>query len=343
MHCHLVIPALLPTAEHALELLSDIDLPALTQILSRGPATRTTAAGYDAWWCRQFGVAKQGDWPLAPLRLAADGGEPGDACWLCADPVHLQVNRDQLVLADSGPLGLDIEEAAALVAALNLHFNADGMVFQAHHPDRWYLRLPAAVDLSCTPLFDAAGRSIDTLLPTGADASRFRSMMNEMQMLLFGHAVNEKRENDGRPPVNSLWLWGGGVMPAVERPAIAKLWADESVARGFANVAHIPMDDTPADAAEWIKRSSDAGNHMIVLSRLADAAHRGDSDAWRQALAALERDWLAPLLMLLRSGRISEIVVTGLGDFGVLSVSLGRGEARRFWRKSRSLSHFVVA
>ena len=55
----------------------------------------------EGWLCQAFEVDRQRDWPIAPLTLCVDGGEPDLAYWLRADPVHIKVSREGLHLVDS--------------------------------------------------------------------------------------------------------------------------------------------------------------------------------------------------------------------------------------------------
>src|SRR5512141_1007292 len=101
MHCTLLVPDLLLPPEPNGTPYRDLHLPALTRLLARGRCTTLGAPGMEAWLCGAFGVERQHDWPVAPLTLAADGGDPGDAYWLRCDPVHLRTQRSQLLLTDS--------------------------------------------------------------------------------------------------------------------------------------------------------------------------------------------------------------------------------------------------
>ena len=118
---------------------------------------------------RALGIVRQQDWPLAPITLAADGGA-GRGYWLRADPVHLRVMRDRIVLADSSAFELSQQEADALVASIGQHFG-DALRPLPLHPTRWYLQF-RAVRRTCvtTPLSVATGRDIEPLLPQGDDA-----------------------------------------------------------------------------------------------------------------------------------------------------------------------------
>jgi hypothetical protein len=56
--------------------------------------------------------------------------------------------------------------------------------------------------------------------------------LNEVQMFLHGHPVNEAREACGKPVVNSLWLWGGGRQPAAQPATYSSVWSDNPLAAG---------------------------------------------------------------------------------------------------------------
>ena len=73
--------------------------PSLARLLVAASITAREPGDLAAPLAALYGIARQSDWPLAPIRLAALGVDPGDAYWLAADPVTLVVGRDD-VLAD---------------------------------------------------------------------------------------------------------------------------------------------------------------------------------------------------------------------------------------------------
>ena len=94
-------------------MLASVALPALNQLRARGRAMPAGAeapvASLSLRLGALFGLA---DFPLAPLRLQADGLDPGRGQWFCADPVHLLLMLDHLRLG--APPVIAQEEAAAL-------------------------------------------------------------------------------------------------------------------------------------------------------------------------------------------------------------------------------------
>jgi hypothetical protein len=264
----------------------------------------------------------------------ADGGTAGDAYWLRADPVHLRVMRDRIVLAGSESTELSRQEADALATAIGQHFGADLSPFPLR-TQRWYLRFPQAPRLTTTPLSVAAGRDIEPLLPQGEDAMPFRARLNELQMLLHEHPVNQAREARGDLPVNSLWLWGGGSLPtahAMPAPVYAGNVEAQALgafcgARVHALPAHLDMQLLESDG-------------IFLLDALSRSGQYGDAYGWREALRELERDWFAPLQGALR--RIGPNGLRLLDPINGKALHLHASDAWRLWRRRRRLTSLLA-
>ncbi|MBL8386328.1 MAG: hypothetical protein JNM90_24810 [Burkholderiales bacterium] len=225
----------------------DLDRSAIVRAsFARGPVAiaRGDRAGF---WFRRFGIARAGDWPAAALRAAAPAGHV-----LCADPVHLAVSGDTVVLDATAAATVGADEADALIARLNAHFATDGWRFAAVTPGQWLLETPAPIDATTTPLADAHARPLDATLPAGAAARALRRALNEAQMLLFDCPVNAARAARGVAPINGVWLWGGGTCAARTAPAAAAVrmvWSDQRHVQQLACRAGGAAAPLPPDAA----------------------------------------------------------------------------------------------
>jgi hypothetical protein len=168
------------------------------------------------------------------------------------------------------------------------------------------------------------------LQPQGADARRLRSVLNELQMLLFEHPVNQAREARGELPVNSLWLWGGGSLPGV--PANAPtLYANDATARAlaaFCGAENFPLP--PQLDAAMLKTQ-----RLVLLDALTPAGQCGDAYGWREALRALESSWFVPLRAALRT--LDSTGVQLLDPVNGRGLQLQRADAWKIWRRPRPL------
>ncbi|WP_142809009.1 hypothetical protein [Tepidiphilus olei] len=301
-----VLPGLLWPNAGAHGLLDGVAHPTLERWLAVGACRRESPRSYRETLATVLGPAPA---PLAELRRRGETGAPASpgGFLLCADPVTLTLARDRIVVTEPGEAGLDSKEAAALASDLSAWLTQLApewiLGFELARPQRGYLRLAAPAEgVRFVPLDEASGRSLDLLLPQGEDARRWRRLMNEIQVWLHAHPVNAERRRRGWPTLDSLWLWGNEQPTANAVPFRRVLGMDtlDPLARGWASAA----------GHDLVLAGHDTGQTFDVA--LLDAAEapcrRLDLTAWRTALAALDRDWLAgfearlPRLSLLLPG-----------------------------------------
>lgn len=361
---HLVIADLFLPEDFAAEVCAGLHLPALERILARGatngrvgklPAapTQIVSGGQIAHPTQIAPLSLEAvlyglfDVPcgagVAPISAAFDG--LGEGCWLRADPVHVRLQREQVVLLPD--VDVNADEALHLCASLNEHFAGQGMVFFAPHPQRWYLKLAALPDIATVPLSQAAGHNIHGNLPTGAEARRWHQLFNEVQMLLFAHPLNAAREARGAVPVNSVWFWGNGSNDIAPQCTYDSVSSDEVLVEMLASAAGIPFADW---SPTWHNSLSSApcsggatrGGQLLVWSGLRNALQRGDLAAWRQALQDFENGYAQPLWQALRSGKIARLQVDISGGDSLRQLHLTRGDAWAIWRRAKCLPEYSV-
>lgn len=324
MKCHLLIPNLFwPDPSFNIEA-----LPHLETLLVRGQLARNSRLGLDEWLCRAFQVEAQQNWPVAPLSLKNDA--PG--YWLRADPVHLQLRRDRLGLLGADSLSISENEADELIDTLNRHFAPDGLLFVRELPDIWLLRLPGTPDVSTRPLLDVLGRDIDPFMPEGADAMHLKQIMNEIQMLLHEHPVNENREF----PINSVWLWGGGTFPKVTASRFESISSDNPVARGLARKSGIPFMPVSENAESWLA-ALEEGEHLVILESLALPSRYGDENEWDSRLRSLEVNWFKPLHLAVQNG----VELALFDNEAGMCLDAGKRDLWKFWKRNRPLLDYL--
>jgi hypothetical protein len=250
--------------------------------------------------------------------------------------VHLQAQRDGLVLHGPEQLLLSPDESAALVDTLQGHFEGQGLHFLAPHPARWYVQVNPAPRIRTVSLAQALGRDIDRLLPAGEAGLTWHRLINEIQMRLHDHPVNVAREQRGAPVVNSLWFWGGGALPQACSAPFDRVIADEVFALGLGRLSGLatrPAADGP--------QLSGGGNDLAVVSEAQTAALRGDPGGWQSALSQIEQRWLAPLTGALRDGTVDRMVIATVAHGQAFEWTVTRRGLRRFWRRPRPLSAYL--
>ncbi len=294
-------------------------MPGLERLLARGRGRAGETSLADAL-CRAFAVAQQEDCPLAPVTASFDGVNANLGYWLRCDPVHLQVGMRGMTLLDAWHIGLARAESEALVASLTPLFKEAGWTLVAPTPGRWYGHPSHAVKLQTKPLDAVATRHVNSALPTGPSAARVMRLVNDAQILLHDHPVNQARELRGQMPINSLWLWGGGEMPKVHG-RFQQVLAGQTEALALARLSSCPSAPCPACLGDVPKKNTS----LLILPEF-------PAGAVAEQARRLDADWFQPLLRGLRGGRIHRASLTLTGPEGC-GVNLDTAAAWKFWKK----------
>ncbi|MGB6242595.1 MAG: hypothetical protein WBF69_08935 [Castellaniella sp.] len=262
---HIVIPGAWPDPEVAAELAPHLAqrAPTLARWLARGKAVATASPAADTWctplehWHLQAHgfVAAQAEHisaGLGPLRAEEPDDEP---VWL-AELIHMAPSRDGAALLPAASLNMTAEHSAALLHTAQEYLDDSGLQLEMLRPDTWRLRWPQPVQLACASPALVAVSAVNDWWPQDPVAQPWRRLVNTLQMAWFDHPVNQARQQDGLPPINSLWLYGGA------RPS---------------QLTQSP----PAD--------------LRIDTTLQDAATTQNWGGWIEALAALEQALFAPL------------------------------------------------
>ncbi|GAB3384451.1 phosphoglycerate mutase [Lysobacter fragariae] len=277
---------------------------------SLGRADREAASGDQR--TRVFDILPRG-WPVAAVTRQRDAGDASISAWLRADPayIHPDINGARLLAYGEG-LSLSNDECRELLRPLRPLFGDSGFQIDAPVPSRWYLALPREARLpTFTGPDDALGADLFEHLPDGPEGRRWRALLSEAQVVLHNHPVNAQRAAAGKPPVNSLWFWGGSILPDHVRTPFSAMSSDDDAFRAFAGVAGVPAMALPS---RW---QPGEGERVFDLRHIRD-------------LAALQSHWLLPMLGDVRSGAIAQATL----DFADGTRFVLRANQRwRFWRR----------
>jgi hypothetical protein len=284
-------------------------------------------------------------------------------------PVHVRIAHDHLVLIDPASLELSDDEAHALLAVARPLIEELGVRIEAPQPARWYLSGDGFGTLAGASPLRASGRNIEIWLPheahSGERSRAWMKLQNEVQMAWFEHPVNEAREARGLPAVNSIWFHAQGAAQPVRSP-FARVLSDAAATRGLAMSAGV---ETGAPPASFAGLSTLSAGLIGVSAATAGAIPNGtagggkaghatdatlveldpfsapyieqDWARWNDAFAAVQTDWFEPALAALQSGQLAELGLTLCGDTGSVTLTVTRGDLRKFWRRRVLASLFI--
>ena len=250
---HLIVPFAGCLSEAGRQAQQTLQLPHLEKLLARWQASpplgsdeyslnppHEQALALALGWSAGSSALDRDALPWAAL-AAARHGLPGgpQAAWGLLTPVQLMPGREQIRLGDPADLQLDEAASRQVLETVRPLFESEGVLLHWLAPLQWLATHPSFDALPCASLDRVVGRHLDAWLPAQPAARLLRRLQNEVQMLLYTHALNEQREAAGLPVVNSVWLSGCGRLPAVavtsqplpvldqrlRRPALTEDWA----------------------------------------------------------------------------------------------------------------------
>jgi hypothetical protein len=327
---HLALPGLLWPAQAMQDMVFDLQLPALSWLLGKGSRRLASVNDSQQWLANVAGLTEL---PASALRASAEQ-QAQTGRWLCLDPIHLRVERTQLIVEDPAALQLTAEEAAALLVDLAPLLEDLGDLHSAS-PGEWQLHLHSASNIRTTPLADAIGLNGDQLMPKAGNVKVWRRVLNEVQITLHEHPVNTERTARGLPAVNSLWPWGEGELNT-NKPDWQLIQGDGLLWHGLAQHLGCKWTALPE------RYVPNPGKALVVQPALEIATRQRDAMRWRMALQELEQNWFAPMMQALQSGQLKQLVLHGYGEGQTLSITISGSNRLSFWRKPAPLTALSV-
>ena len=338
-----IVPGALVAAPLAPELVRDLELPNLTRIARHASDSveleREDHASLAPWQAWVFGANAQTGFEDADINLAElwamACGLPqvhgGSGRWL-AEPAHFRIAQDHLRLDDPHALAITLDEARALSTSITPLLAEAGWRLEPVETStrtHWFLLRDDAFDLTGAALDRAIGENVAHWQPRAWHATRvatesravfadiedtglaWRRSVNEIQMLWFGHPVNEAREANGRPTINTLWLSGNG---AAATP-----------------MPHYRAVDSTLELLAALPIEPDATRVLESFDALIAPARTEDWATWRSNIAALDAR-LGEALAAQRAGQIGTLCLSLFGADGGRVLRVEPRDLGKFWR-----------
>ncbi|MBI5419135.1 MAG: cofactor-independent phosphoglycerate mutase [Deltaproteobacteria bacterium] len=169
-----------------------------------------------------------------------------------------------------------------------------------------------------TPPHDIHGKKITEYLPRGEGAELLLDLMEISREVFEDHPVNRKRREEGKPPGNSIWLWGQGKAPRIatfsEKYGLTgSVVAAVDLIKGIGvycglRIVQVPgatgyVDTNYRGKAEYALKELDSRDFVLIHVEAPDeAGHNGSAPEKVRAIERIDKEMLAPLLARAKEG-----------------------------------------
>ncbi len=210
------------------------------------------------------------------------------------------------------------KETDQLIGELNELFADEQLVF---HTGVSYRNLMIADDfgdtnLCCAPPHDIHNQPVDSHRPEGPGAESLMGIMRRAAEMLADHEINRIRHEEGRSPVNGIWLWGQG--RPIEMPSLRQRFncscaviTAVDIIRGIATCMGADVIEVPGATgyidtdyeAKGVAATRALEKYDIVVAHIEaadEAAHLGSAEEKILALERIDQHVVGPLLNAVR-------------------------------------------
>jgi hypothetical protein len=257
---------------------------------------------------------------LAALRMWGQTGERPTVWIAAADPVYLEPRLDHLCLHDLSRNSLAAGEFRDLIDHLQDTLASARRFGFIRLGQYGYLRAGKPMPTATVPAYVVDQKLPGDYLPVGEEASEFRNLLSEVEMSLHEHEVNQRRAARGLPPINSLWLWGGGFAPPRETQAMPTLFSNDPLLLGYWDSRNARAKLWPGSMADCLRDEESAG--FVAVAPDNDDAPAFLEDCLAQLRDAIGQKRLDRVTILFRDGLRADSV---------------RAQRLRFWRRGSPL------
>lgn len=256
---------------------------------------------------------------LGALRMWGQTGDRPTVWIAAADPVYLEPRLDHLCMHALPDDALPGADHRAVFDHLQQTLGDESGIGFARIGNHGYIRAADPLATATMPALVINGQVPNDFLPAGEGASDYRGLRSEIEMALHDHEVNVRRQSEGLPPINSLWLWGGGFAPGQQTEPNPPMFCGEPLLRGYWLSRTAVVERWPGSIAACLEASL-AGFVAVPEIDPADVA----------AIEAI----IEELRTALRAERISQVKIFAAD--GIEAV-ITPGDRWRIWRRGSSL------
>lgn len=201
---------------------------------------RQRCSAYEHFQLLETGFQPQANQPLGAgmaLILALQQGfgqqiNKNTDFWL-AELIHLAPGREGASLIPARLLDISAEESAALFDSLQDYIQDTPFEFTPLSPTHWAVDSQQTLPPQTATVELAFETTVQDWWDTSTVGRAWRQWANEVQMIWFQHPVNLKRQTQGRPVINGLWLMGGASLDQFTQPHVKMPTIHRSLGQSF--------------------------------------------------------------------------------------------------------------
>ncbi len=330
----LVIPGLfnLPLEEFAPDFLAS-NLPALNQILSYSNSIQNDQTDFESIIAGSLGLTGRQTLPFAQAYVEEEVDYPQR--YLLCRTIHLKADMHNALVIPLENNSVNQDDSTLILEDLQAFFSEDCDLKPLEN-GIWLMRLKHCEASDCYPHYlSMIGRKANQFIEQSKQALPWYKLMNEMQMFMHQHPINQNRPTTGLLPINSLWFWGAGEKlkrqkPKFDDPKTQWFCDDEQLIRfaDSSNIRHLSLDQ--------LTQMKSGEKSVVIDLSLLEALKSSSCDDLQAKLELLEKAVFKPAMILFRSSRASlQLRVTHHFDLTMTPFS-----KYKIWRSSKNLGSF---
>ena len=328
----IVLPGLFDLPLHELEPeLIQRELPHLNRILRLATVKPNQAYTIDAILNSALGLHDSAGLPMAQAFAVAGAGEFEHM--LICQAIHLRPDMHSTVIVPIHSNRNNIQDIDIIINDLKELFKVNCDI----------TTVTDGVFLLCLKEFEAPlhyphilsvlGKTANPYIEQTRHILPWYKLLNEIQMFMHQHEVNQQRLQRGLLAINSLWFWGAGSRPQALDSNLA-WYCDDVLLNRFAESLGL----APHYCAE-IEKIDGSMDALVIDLRLMEFLKAGLTVPLDQLLLDIDRKLLKPLLAVLEKGNMQILLRAGYEfDF-----ELKPSARLKFWRRHKNLDSWISA
>jgi hypothetical protein len=329
-HIDLVIPGLfnLPLEEFAPDFLSS-NLPTLNKLLSYSNSIQNEQTDFESIIAGSLGLTGRQTLPFAQAYVEQKDVDDSHRYLLCRT-VHLKADMHNALVIPLEKNSVNEDDSSLILEDLQAFFSED-CDLKPLESGLWLMRLKHCEPSDIYPHYlSVIGRKANQFIEQSKQALPWYKLMNEIQMFMHQHPINQNRLNTGLLPINSLWFWGAGEKPKFDNNKSQWFCDDEELIRlaEGSNIQHRSLNQLAQ-----MKREE---NSVVIDLSLLEALKTSSSDNLQAKLQKLEETVFKPTMILFRSSHAS-LQLRAAHRFDLTMTPFSK---YKIWRSSKNLSSF---